>query len=60
METKTTIQFDVLDTQMLASIEGGTASAGEVCTLAGAMIGSLNLGWRCFMSTILHSYKGYR
>ena len=41
METKTTIQFDVLDTQMLASIEGGTASAGEVCTLAGAMIGSL-------------------
>ena len=41
METKTTIQFDVLDTQMLASIEGGTASAGEVCTLAGAAIGSL-------------------
>ena len=41
METKTTIQFDVLDTEMLASIEGGTASAGEVCTLAGAMIGSL-------------------
>ena len=41
METKTTIQFEVLDTQMLASIEGGTASAGEVCTLAGAMIGSL-------------------
>ena len=41
METKTTIQFDVLDTQMLASIEGGTASAGEDCTLAGAMIGSL-------------------
>ena len=29
METKTTIQFDVLDTEMLASIEGGTASAGE-------------------------------
>ena len=28
METKTTIQFDVLDTEMLASIEGGTASAG--------------------------------
>ena len=27
METKTTIQFDVLDTEMLASIEGGTASA---------------------------------
>ena len=41
METKTTIQFDVLDTEMLASIEGGIASAGEVCTLAGAMIGSL-------------------
>lgn len=41
METKTTIQFDVLDTEMLASIERGTASAGEVCTLAGAMIGSL-------------------
>lgn len=41
METKITIQFDVLDTEMLASIEGGTASAGEVCTLAGAMIGSL-------------------
>ena len=41
METKTTIQFDVLDTEMLASIEGGTVSAGEVCTLAGSMIGSL-------------------
>ena len=41
METKTPIQFDVLDTEMLASIEGGTVSAGEVCTLAGAMIGSL-------------------
>ena len=47
METKTTIQFDVLDTEMLASIEGGTVSAGEVakaagiCTLAGAAIGSL-------------------
>lgn len=47
METKTTTQFDVLDTEMLASIEGGTVSAGEVaraagiCTLAGAMIGSL-------------------
>ena len=42
METKTTTQFDVLDTEMLASIEGGTVSAGEVaraagiCTLAGA------------------------
>jgi len=24
METKTTTQFDVLDTEMLASIEGGT------------------------------------
>ena len=47
METKTTTQFDVLDTEMLASIEGGTVSAGEVaraagiCTLAGAAIGSL-------------------
>ena len=41
MKTMRTIQFDVLDTEMLASIEGGTASAGEVCTLAGAMIGSL-------------------
>lgn len=47
METKTPIQFNVLDTEMLASIEGGTVSAGEVaqatgiCTLAGAMIGSL-------------------
>lgn len=47
METKTPIQFDVLETEMLASIEGGTVSAGEVaqatgiCTLAGAMIGSL-------------------
>ena len=41
METKTTTQFDVLDTEMLASIEGGTVSAGEVCTLAGEMIGSL-------------------
>ena len=41
MEAKATIQFDVLDTQMLASIEGGIASVGEVCTLAGAMICSL-------------------
>lgn len=47
MEIKTTTQFDVVDTEMLASIEGGTVSAGEVaqatgiCTLAGAMIGSL-------------------
>ena len=41
METMRTIQFDVLDTEMLASIEGGTVSAGEVCTLAGEMIGSL-------------------
>lgn len=41
MKTMRTIQFDILDTEMLASIEGGTASAGEVCTLAGAMIGSL-------------------
>ena len=47
METKTMTQFDVLDTEMLASIEGGTVSAGEVakaagiCTLAGAAIGSL-------------------
>lgn len=47
MKTMRTIQFDVLDTEMLASIEGGTVSAGEVaqatgiCTLAGAMIGSL-------------------
>ena len=29
METKTTTQFDVLDTEMLASIEGGTAGAGK-------------------------------
>ena len=41
METKTTIQFDILDTEMLPSIEGGIASVGEVCTLAGAMICSL-------------------
>ena len=41
METMRTIQFDVLDTEMLASIEGGTVSAGEVYTLAGEMIGSL-------------------
>lgn len=41
METKTTIQFDILDTEMLASIEGEIASVGEVCTLAGAMICSL-------------------
>ena len=40
-------QFEIMDTEMLASIEGGTVSAGEVaqatgiCTLAGAMIGSL-------------------
>lgn len=67
METMRTIQFDVLDTEMLASIEGGTVSAGEVCTLAGEMIGSLVApragtwgGGRCFMSTILHRYMGYR
>ena len=41
MNTKMMSQFEILDTEMLASIEGGTASAGEVCTLAGAMIGSL-------------------
>lgn len=41
MKTMRTIQFDVLDTEMLASIEGGTVSAGEVYTLAGEMIGSL-------------------
>ena len=47
MNTKMMSQFSVMDTEMLASIEGGTVSAGEVaqatgiCTLAGAMIGSL-------------------
>ena len=47
MNTKMMSQFEILDTEMLASIEGGTVSAGEVaqatgiCTLAGAMIGSL-------------------
>ena len=47
MDTKMMSQFEIMDTEMLASIEGGTVSAGEVaqatgiCTLAGAMIGSL-------------------
>lgn len=47
MNTKMMEQFSVMDNEMLASIEGGTVSAGEVaqatgiCTLAGAMIGSL-------------------
>ena len=47
MNTKMMSQFEIMDTEMLASIEGGTVSAGEVaqatgiCTLAGAMIGSL-------------------
>lgn len=35
METKTPIQFDVLDTEMLASIEGGTVSVGEVAQATG-------------------------
>ena len=41
METKTTIQFDVLDTEMLAYWGRNSLVQGEVCTLAGAMIGSL-------------------
>ena len=47
MNTKMMSQFEILDTELLASFEGGTVSAGEVaqatgiCTLAGAMIGSL-------------------
>ena len=35
METKTPIQFNILNTEMLASIEGGTVSAGEVARATG-------------------------
>ena len=45
METKTPIQFNILNTEMLASIEGGTVSAGEVARATGSLHISRSNDW---------------
>lgn len=66
MKTKTLEKFEVLNSEMLASVEGGKIGAGEaaqalaVCTVAGGTIGSVFPGVGTAVGAILGGTVLYR